>query len=843
MQIERLHEVTDKAQFGGKAVNLGVLSRQGILIPDGIVISSDILVAWIESLFRHEREMLDTPGKLKKYLTNKPLPDILLEEIFPHLDMEKEYAVRSSAQNEDSGESSFAGIYLSKLHVSGKDALAAAIKEVLLASIDTVVAQYQGRDINDMPIGSMAVIIQEMIEGEKSGVAFSVHPQTGEDSEILIETIAGTCQLLVDGKVTPEQIIYDWQCENFLKKNDVSILTETQIATLVDILLTLQRVQGHPVDIEYTFIGETCYLLQMRPITAIKFAQTKQEWTNANFKDGGVSSAICAPFMYSLYEMNWQVAMQGYFATIHAKHDKTPNSYLRYQFGKVYWNLTVVKEVMEQIPGYVERDFDNELGITITYEGEGEKSKFTPTMLARLPRLALGHIQLRNQRVKVVKKMCQDFKVELTALFQQKSVPVAELLETWRYIVQDLYPRVEQAYFTQVFINTVELSLFKDTMLKYISTPEMYSLLSHLADVSHTRPISALWQLKTEHMSPRLVTTLQAFDYESFKHWLIAGDDVTPEFATEQELIATRFMQILETYGYHSLQELDVRVPAFSEAPETFVKLFYDVLQTDNTKHPDVLMQQTRSKQQVVLQNLATHVSKGKFRKLTEKVTAMRQLLWWREELKDCSTHCYAVVRKITVELADYFVKIGLLEQQADIWFLSQDEIVALLERLEEDGATATVVTELAEIVTPELTKRAIYVESFRNYSAPNDFGSHHTFAKKPKGSRQLTGVGCSQGVISGKVRIVDDYADLDKLQPDDIIVTKYTDTGWLSKFASIHGLITEHGGILCHAAVVAREFNLPIIVAVTGATTLLKEGETIMMNAATGEIFITEEH
>ena len=69
--------------------------------------------------------------------------------------------------------------------------------------------------------------------------------------------------------------------------------------------------------------------------------------------------------------------------------------------------------------------------------------------------------------------------------------------------------------------------------------------------------------------------------------------------------------------------------------------------------------------------------------------------------------------------------------------------------------------------------------------------------------------------------------------------MTRYTDTGWTSKFAILSGIVTEYGGILCHAAIVSREYGIPCIVCTKDATKLIKDGSTISINGSTGEITV----
>ena len=72
-------------------------------------------------------------------------------------------------------------------------------------------------------------------------------------------------------------------------------------------------------------------------------------------------------------------------------------------------------------------------------------------------------------------------------------------------------------------------------------------------------------------------------------------------------------------------------------------------------------------------------------------------------------------------------------------------------------------------------------------------------------------------------------------------MVTKFTDTGWTSRFAILKGIVTEHGGVLCHASIISREYGIPCIVSCYDAAKKVKDGSKITINGATGEVLIHE--
>ena len=103
---------------------------------------------------------------------------------------------------------------------------------------------------------------------------------------------------------------------------------------------------------------------------------------------------------------------------------------------------------------------------------------------------------------------------------------------------------------------------------------------------------------------------------------------------------------------------------------------------------------------------------------------------------------------------------------------------------------------------------------------------------------------GLKKGTIVGKGIINNRMSNLlmQRLEKNDILVTKFTDTGWTSKFSKLSGIVTEFGGILCHTAIVSREYGIPCIVCAHDVMNKIKDGELITINGTTGEIKIEKQ-
>jgi rifampicin phosphotransferase len=175
----------------------------------------------------------------------------------------------------------------------------------------------------------------------------------------------------------------------------------------------------------------------------------------------------------------------------------------------------------------------------------------------------------------------------------------------------------------------------------------------------------------------------------------------------------------------------------------------------------------------------------------------------------------------------------GLLEAVDEVWMLERDELRrALIETVHVRTLVARRRKEHAEGVVegarpflgepPEDRARDSVVEGF--------YGS---------GGSALEGAGASPGVAEGTARVVAGPDDFSRVASGDILVTTMTTPAWTPLFPSLGGLVTETGGILSHAAVVAREYRLPAVVGAAGATTAIRDGMRVRIDGTAGTISI----
>lgn len=301
---------SDTGIAGGKGASLGEMLNAGIPVPDGFVVLSTTfdeflakadLVQEIEAILgtvdNAAIHSVDSASEkiqnLIKYANmSVDIADEILEQ-FTELDSEF-VAVRSSATAEDGADHAWAGQLESYLNTK-KEAVLEKVQECW-ASLFTPRAIFYRfeKGLHETKI-SVAVVIQSMVNSEKSGIAFSVHPVTEDHNQLIIEAGLGLGEAIVSGSVTPDSYVVEKEPRRILdinianqtkalyRKHDggnewnhldpeqaaAQVLTETQILELSETILRIENHYGFPCDIEWAFEAGKFYIVQSRPITTL----------------------------------------------------------------------------------------------------------------------------------------------------------------------------------------------------------------------------------------------------------------------------------------------------------------------------------------------------------------------------------------------------------------------------------------------------------------------------------------------------------------------------------------------------------------------------------------------
>lgn len=822
-------------EFGNKAKNLVIMKNNKFNIPDGIIVDSSTyneiikenkiekkINRYLSNLTKENTKEISI--KIKKLFSSIIINDNTLNKINALIKQNKLYAVRSSGTKEDLENYSFAGQYETFLNVK-KDEIPKRIIDCYKSMFsETILAYLLNNNVSFKNLG-MTVIIQEMVESELSGICFTLNPITGKDTEMLIEVGEGLGENVVSGKIAPEQYYYDWyhNTYNYDKKN--KLMSKKILREITKTFLDIKLYFGYPCDIEFAIANNKLYILQSRQITKIKYQGIKDIWSTADFKDGGVSSKVCTPYMWSLYEYIWEFTLRKFILDSKILKSKDINKKLGDMFyGRCYWNLSVVKHAMSQVVGYKEREFDEEYGIKINYEGDGATTKITPTSIINIIRMAISQNKILKTRNKNAKKYKDDL---LNKYFNYKNKyddkGIKDIKKTWYHLTKRDYLQSEATYFWQIFINTIHQSLYKDGLLKYVNESDYLTLLSNIDNISHLLPFYEIWDISRDIRSNK----------KELNYWLNTDNkDIVSKIKKSKKSEYIKIKHLIKEYGYHSDYELDVTYPCYYEDITPLIISIKDTCLLEDEYSPEGDKSNGNNKINKILNKIEKDHKKD-YNKVKIKIDKMRRMLWWREEFRDISTRFYYIIRIYTIELAKQLVKEKVLNNINDIWFLRVTNLWDYLDK-------KIIKKELNELIE----KNKTYYNAYRNYMSENEIGSVFDNAEETisNNNNLIKGLGANNGTVIGTARVIESFAEIDRLQKDDILITKFTDTGWTSKFAYLSGIVTEFGGILCHAAIVSREYGIPAIVSCHDVMKKIKDGTKIKIDGKTGIVTIIEE-
>jgi len=293
---------------GGKAAKLAQLAHAGFNVPRGFCLTTRAYDAFlmknarISAAIRMElgrkpmddmrwEEIWDAALRIRAIFLAQPLSATLRETIAEDLrglDTSKPLAVRSSAVGEDAAGRSFAGLHESIVGVHGRQAVEDAVR-LVWASLWSDAALLYRKELGLDPANSrMAVVVQEMIDADYSGVAFARDPRDMRKDCALIEAVPGPCSLLVDGLVDPDRWELDRKSHSIIAwlpgqrddaPHDDPLLEACDLERILDTLLSAEQLFGWPPDMEWTGRSDSLTVLQARPITtAVPDDDEKRAW-------------------------------------------------------------------------------------------------------------------------------------------------------------------------------------------------------------------------------------------------------------------------------------------------------------------------------------------------------------------------------------------------------------------------------------------------------------------------------------------------------------------------------------------------------------------------------------
>jgi pyruvate,water dikinase len=872
---------------GGKGTNLSKLIRAGFPVPDGFIVTTDdyfefvkannlgekIQVQIAESSSQDSSSLERISKAIRASFTGGRIPNQItrqVEEAYTNLG-NGPVAVRSSATAEDLPDLSFAGQQDTFLNVVGVEALLTALINCWSSLWTARAIGYRTK--NEIPHAevALAVIVQEMVPAEVSGVLFTANPLTGSWLEAVVDATFGLGEALVSGHVEPDHYVVDLNSGQIIKKSigskQVALhgkancglhtkrtngskresLTENELNQLVELGKQVTGIYNFPQDIEWGIARGEIYLLQSRPITSLFPIPDgmSPEPLQALFSFASVQGIIEPITPLGQDAIRLIFAGGGSLFGFDVTHETQG---LRNSAGERLWvNITAsvhhpigsraAIRFLSVVDPYVQQTLKSLKDEHFLKFGRGRIRistlhrllVFINPIIKRVLRymrspdgVAAQIMQASQSEIAQIKEKSQSLKEDGSPLEQSLEL-FNEIFNVFPFAVPEIAPGFIAGLIPFFVLNRISNHL--------TGSPDLALAISR--GMPHNVTIEMdlkLWETARKIRSDETV-------YEHFNHSepvSLAKQYLEKTLPVTTQTAITRF---LDEYGMRGLGEIDIGRQRWNEDPTYIFEVIKSYLHIEDEElAPDIVYrkgEQASSEAITKLQEIARRTFAGSLKakiinSLAERVHSLAGL---RESPKFHIIQVMGIIREALLENGQELASAGTFEQADEIFYLYLTELEELAK--EEDRDWITLINERKSAYQRELHR----VQIPRLLLSDGRAFYEGLVSVEVDGER-LIGSPVSPGIVEGIVRVVNDPINAD-LKPGEILVCPRTDPAWTPLFLAASGLITELGGMMTHGAIVAREYGIPAVVGINQATTVLRNGQRIKLNGSTGEILL----
>jgi pyruvate,water dikinase len=351
-------------------------------------------------------------------------------------------------------------------------------------------------------------------------------------------------------------------------------------------------------------------------------------------------------------------------------------------------------------------------------------------------------------------------------------------------------------------------------------------LCSGLGNVESSKPAIALYELAQVARRQHAVrTAIEAGDMDRIRAAMDDNDRLWEVFIDE-------FDEFIHRYGFRVQGEADPTVPDWGDDPTFVISQVRSMMALKAPESPAAHVKRAGAARQKLEKAVRASLV-PELRDMYDTALAQAQRFTAMRELtKAVWVLSTRRLRPALLAVADGLVDAGHLKRADDYVYCTFREV--------EQMAKGKEVADLATAITRRKRQRA----KADDYTLPNSWvGSVVPSPKpaEPASTTSLVGMGVSAGTATGTARIIlnTEAAFARDIEPGDVLVAPFTDTPWTPLFIPAAAVVVETGGMLSHAATVAREFGIPCVVLVDDATRIIREGDTVTVDGAAGTVTI----
>jgi pyruvate,water dikinase len=852
------------------------MSSAGFNIPTSFVVSVEAYDYFIkkelegkiseilESInFKQEDSLGEGCSRIRKIIKSEELPEDLIYELKKKIENLPDgyYAVRSSAIAEDLDDASFAGQLDSFLNMKKEDIIGSVVDCWASYWNDRAVKYRHDSSIGhldtELTTAGIAVIVQKMVDAHISGVTFTANPVDGSEN-IVIESTWGLGEALASGIVTPDTFVINRDGEVIEKniktkkkgyylvngknsltdisppKQDQTSLDMETLDLLLKKAIELEDFFNLPQDIEWAFeYAEKdvpiLYILQSRPVTTLN-EKDDILWTRA-YGDEYWADAT-TPLFYDVMGKMLTDYVNHEGARIMGYKEITDTKLLKLHKSRVYFNTWVLEKAFSYYPKFARsKELLNYFPLDDQQRISEYPSILHKTLISQLLIAFRDPDGMMHKTDKAYRRWAAGF-MEKCERFDEKELHLLSddaLLNLYDHIETSGIKHYQLIRYGMVSHSIATNLMIKNWLVEWLDDQDGFlyaGLISGLDDnktVEMNIRFSDLAKIVRE--DENLLDKINSSENENDVDGIISTN---PQFKKE-------FNQFIHDYGHRS-NTREILYPRWREDKAYVLGVIKLLSSSDlDLRKNEIESREHRSKTEELVNQRIRKLKGGIIKaKIFGIVLNLAQTyLTFRENQRFYLDHILLRQRLMLLEMGRRLKEADIIDEIDDVFFLYEKELFQLFTKksLKDFNSKEKILERKKEFykyrssLPPKFIKNGIEFDDTQT--------EYHEDA--------VYGAAASPGTFHGQARVVESIEELSQLENDEILITSNTDPAWTAVFSKIGGLITETGGILSHGAVISREYRIPAVTAVKGATKQFKTGDMLVVDGNEGVVYKKE--
>lgn len=734
-------------------------------------------------------------------------------------------AVRSSGLDEDGTAFSYAGQYHSILRVvPNSKAVREAADRINAEANNSRVQHYANHaGVNPLEQGNLPLVIQTMVEPAWSGVLFTADPVSGFQDRMLISCVAGDAEDLVGGAVNGfTATLPRWGANQGLPLGGHNLPNDFLpfVQELYKGACKAEKYHGNPVDLEWAIDTKgDLFWLQMRPITTLGRANPHELDSHLSDLDshndiftlgniGEMMPGAVTPLTAEVFGGSIDAGLIDFASRSGVPRPSkiTGGRYVQTYYYRLFFNLSNLYDFCRYT------SLNHRENIELSIVGRSLDQEPIPLQVNKFKAILnfLGQVRYllsANSRLKQLEQMCAQpepvWSDDATILIKQ--LAEARLAMDLGFCHHFATSSSSGSNYTAL-VRTIMAQL---KLERQMAQGLANTWLTGIGSIESADPL-----VKLEH----LAGLIKSFLALSNPNQMSAHDFLLWINHQAPAKVKSAWNDFILRHGHRGIREAELSTPAWEHDKELLAQLLLQLMAI-----PEKANFETEGQTQGLKEGFFVQKPTGLL--LTYFLKQARNSVIKREKSKALSIKLLSRLKKGYRTWGKWACKIGILEKEEDVFFLLTNEI--------EEASRSRLDLKLkvqGRRASYELCRELHFNDLMHGKPFP-------IFQQKSNSSNEneWQGVPVSPGMATGIVKVVKTTSDAANLEPDNILVSSFTDIGWTPYYSVVKGLLTEMGSPLSHGAVVAREYGLPAVVGVPGICSELKDGDRIELNGLLG--------